>query len=284
MIYCNLICGLGNKLFMIAASYALALDNSDDIQISNTHSSARSLNIQKLWFDTILKDVPMTQSISSKKTSIYREKSHLYNKIPYVKNMQIVGYFQSSKYFDHYRDKIVELFTSYKKTVESDLNKIMEKTTKPKIGIHIRRGDYLLKQNQDCHNVLSQSDYYLNALTELSNKLNISNINELNNKYSFYIFSDSIEWCKEWEFLKQFKDIEFISDNSITDVHELYLMSMCDHNIIANSSFSWWGVYLSDNIQNKVVIAPKKWFVSKENGGDGPYEWDTIYCDNWIIV
>jgi hypothetical protein len=89
----------------------------------------------------------------------------------------------------------------------------------------------------------------------------------------FYVFSDDIEWCKN--FFSDILDFEFISGNN--EIRDLYLMSSCENNIIANSSFSWWGAWLNKN-PNKKVIAPSVWF--------GPAKKNVItedlYCKNWI--
>ena len=89
---------------------------------------------------------------------------------------------------------------------------------------------------------------------------------------NFIVFSDDIQWCKE-----NFKGEEFTFIEE-DDYIELYLMSMCRHNIIANSSFSWWGSYLNQN-EDKIVIAPSKWF-----GTDGRLKTENIYGEGWIVI
>jgi hypothetical protein len=95
-----------------------------------------------------------------------------------------------------------------------------------------------------------------------------------NDKY-YIIFSDDISWCKEN--LSFLNNKIFIEGN--TDFQDLYLMSKCKNNIIANSSFSWWGAWLNTN-KDKIVIAPKKWFGISNSHLDT----SDLYCNNWVTI
>ena len=108
-------------------------------------------------------------------------------------------------------------------------------------------------------------NYYLNSLNYLKS---ITNSN-----FKIFVFSDDIKWCEEnFGFLN---NKTFISDNK--DYEDLYLMSMCKNNIIANSTFSWWGAWLNKN-ENKQVIIPSKWFgISNSH-----LNTNDLYCDKWI--
>ena len=151
-------------------------------------------------------------------------------------NVDILGYFQTEKYFKHIEDEIRSDFT-----FKEDLLKLCKSfITEDTISLHIRRGDYVHNPN---HPVQSMS-YYEQALAELP-------------ELPVIIFSDDSEWCKEQEL---FSDDRFIvAEGNSTDC-DLCLMSLCKYHIIANSSFSWWGAWLANS---KKVIAPKNWF-----GGD----------------
>ena len=278
MIYIQLMGGLCNICFQIATALALGWDNDDnDIIISNNSQSITKRN-EKNWLNTIFNNIKSVPNKPSNIVYIYKEPSFMYNKINYTKNMQIFGYFQSDKYFNKYRDRILNIFLEYKKTIQDNLNKILNKKTNlPKISIHVRRTDYIKLQH--FHTLLNE-DYYKLAIIKLSQNLNLS-INDLINKYEFIIFSDDISWCKTSEFFNSLKNVYFMQGNN--DVYDLYLMSMCQHNIIANSSFSWWGSYLNTNTQH-ITIAPKKWFNGNKTGGKGPSLWEDIYRDNWIII
>jgi hypothetical protein len=124
-------------------------------------------------------------------------------------------------------------------------------------SIHVRRGNYV--ERQDFH-PLQSIDYYKQAISIIGE-------NTL-----FLIFSDDIEWCESN--LDFIKNKIFISGN--LDYQDLYLMSMCNHNIIANSSFSWWGAWLN-NHKDKKIIYPSLWF---NNGPDS----SEIGGENWIKI
>ena len=124
-------------------------------------------------------------------------------------------------------------------------------------SIHVRRGDYLTKPNIHPTQTIN---YYMDAVKLMSpNTL-------------FLVFSDDIGWCKDN--FKDFTNIVFIEGNS--DYEDLLLMSLCDNNIICNSSFSWWAAWLNQN-PNKKVVAPKLWFGSGLN-----HNTKDITPENWI--
>ena len=163
------------------------------------------------------------------------------------------GYFQSEKYFKEIETLIRSdfQFVDYGHSNEfKDMMKNIENVNS--VGLHIRRGDYL---NSNIHTDLSCTDYYLNSVKYIRQHVDSPH---------FYIFSDDIDWC-----INNFH----ISDSSYVDLNEsrenpildMKLMSSCKHNIIANSSFSWWAAWLN-NFEDKIIIAPNKWLkVHKRN-------------------
>ena len=167
--------------------------------------------------------------------------------------------FQSEKYFPN-RDFIINLFAPSKKVLY-ELKKyegILKGTT---CAIHVRRGDYLNHASQDgylVNNVLQPSHYFQQA------------INTIGHVDRYLIFSDDIEWCKTSFSLK---NLVFIENEK--DYIEIFLQSKCTHNIISNSSFSWWGAYLNQN-PTKRIIAPKKWFKDDMKNDIVPDYWLTL--------
>jgi hypothetical protein len=116
------------------------------------------------------------------------------------------------------------------------------------VSIHIRRGDYVQNHRVLRENGICSLSYYKRAVAEL----------EKTQKDIFYfIFSDDINWVKKNISLG--RDTVFVSDTTLTDSEELVIMSKCKHNIIANSSFSWWAAWINQN-PNKICVAPKPWF------------------------
>jgi hypothetical protein len=164
------------------------------------------------------------------------------------KDKYIVGYFQSEKYFSNVRETLLDNFI-IKKEKSDYFNMIKKKIESSKIScsIHVRRGDFINKKNIDIHGACSL-DYYLKSIEIMKSKY--QNI-------SFFIFSDDMPWTKK---NLNIKNAIYVENELNRIPHEdIYLMTLCNHNIIANSSFSWWGAWLNKNI-NKLIIAPKIWF------------------------
>jgi hypothetical protein len=174
--------------------------------------------------------------------------------------VKLNGYFQSEKYFVDVREDILNLFEIDEDTKSYLSNKYSNLLSGNTCSIHIRRGDYLNLPN---FHPTQDISYYMDGCNIIGNEAN------------YLIFSDDIEWCyKNFNFIK---NRTFISGN--TDYQDLYLMSMCNNNIIANSTFSWWGAWLNKN-KNKIVVSPKKWFGSENN----QYNTDDLYCEGWLII
>jgi hypothetical protein len=176
------------------------------------------------------------------------------------------GYFQSYKYLIGYEDFVRQLF-SFPIDGLDDFNNELLSTIKSldTIAIHIRRGDYVNDTVTAAHHGRCSLDYYQEAIKLLVSK---------NEEFTFVFFSDDSDWVK-----RQFKDLAyskiFVEHNKNEDSwKDMCLMSFCNHNIIANSSFSWWAAWLNQH-SDKIVIAPKKWFVDAEiNTNDLiPSEW-----------
>jgi len=131
------------------------------------------------------------------------------------------------------------------------------------VSIHIRRGDYANTSLFNYHGLTSQT-FYQQAIDKISSLL----VNPV-----FYIFSDNASWVEQN--LHFFADVELVSENtSKTHYEDFYLMTQCRHNIIANSTFSWWAAWLNPN-PDKIVIAPKKWYnqVKLDTSDLIPPEW-----------
>lgn len=273
MIYAELLGGIGNMSFIIATAYSLALDNRDEATFSERLQSITRRKNEDWWFRTFFRKIKRKKGMVKVK---YNEPNFLFNKIPYYPNMEIHGYFQSEQYFRHRRNEILELFTDYKRDILNSLQLKLDLLPGKKISLHIRRSDYIKLQHT--HNVLPMS-YYHNAVKLIKEKLGKDY-----KDYIFLIFSDDIEWCRKQKFFKQLPDVHFVENSDPltkgpVEVFQLYLMSMCDHNIIANSSYSWWGSWLNENPQ-KIVIAPSQWFTKN---GKGPKNWRSIYTKEMIV-
>ena len=154
-------------------------------------------------------------------------------------NVDLFGYYQSPKYFDHIKDEIKNDF-KFSNEVESICNEMYESINDGKkiISLHIRRTDYIVNNNHP----LQPIEYYQNALTFFDKTDRL------------IVFSDDPQWCNEQEIFAD--DNILISEGNDSDV-DLCLMTKCDYHIIANSSFSWWGAWLGNS---EKIIAPSNWF------------------------
>jgi hypothetical protein len=185
---------------------------------------------------------------------------------PFPKRIKLEGYFQSQKYFQDSRSVLLADFEF--PVVSDDKNKeTIQQIAKSSstVSLHVRRSDYLTAVHKDNHPVCSVQ-YYEEALSVL--KARVGDVRCV-------VFSDDIPWAKEnLQFLGA--DGIFVSHNSGSSSYEdMRLMSLCSHNIIANSSFSWWGAWLNRSPE-KIVIAPAQWFGSKEKTKNleiTPNEW-----------
>jgi len=177
-------------------------------------------------------------------------------------NIYLDGYWQSENYFKEISNIIIKDFTiKYEPDIinKSMIEKIKNSNS---ICIHIRRGDYISdKKTNKVHGACSLK-YYYNAIKIIIKKVK---------NPSFYIFSDDSQWTKENLKLK-YPTIYVDINSSEKDYEDLRFMLNCKHFIIANSSFSWWGAWLSNN-PNKIVCAPKRWFRSVDEGNIVPKFW-----------
>ncbi len=159
------------------------------------------------------------------------------------------GYWQSEKYFKHIEGVLRREFTIKYKTDGKNRDMAALISSVPSVSIHIRRGDYITDAKTNAVHGTCGLDYYHRAVDIVAK--NIGNPH-------FFIFSDDPAWVKDNFTLKH--PVTYVTQNlGRKDYEDLRLMSCCCHQIIANSSFSWWGAWLNGN-QDKMVIAPKKWF------------------------
>ena len=249
--------GLGNYLFQITAAYGISKRDNKELLIDISDIAIIHSPLE-LYTSNILRNI----QFGNIDNFVYIHQTHhlpiTFTNIPLVNgNLKLDGYYQNEKYFNQYREDILNLYKIDSLT-ENYLNEkyqtlLFENTC----SIHVRRGNYVDRQH---FHPLQTIEYY---------KQSISIIGE---ETLFLIFSDDIEWCKtNLDFIK---NKIFISGN--LDYQDLYLMSMCNHNIIANSSFSWWGAWLNQN-KNKKVTYPSFWFNNGPDSGE-------IGGENWIKI
>ena len=265
-IYCKLKGGLANMLFQIAGALGIAKKYNLNVSFPNLDEHLNYLNQENTYNDSLkhaeeykLILGKINQTPPSTNQLKYIHYPFQYVEIPLNNQDYLMeGFFQSEKYFIDVRNELLHIFEEpliIQKLIAEKYPQYSSRTT----SIHVRRGDYL--KNPNYHPVQSIS-YYQKAMDILKNETDY-----------FLVFSDDIEWCKN----NIIGDNVIYIDNEI-DYIELYLMARCNNNIIANSSFSWWGAWLNKN-ENKKVVAPTLWFgqIVGENTDD-------IIPENWIKI
>ena len=170
-------------------------------------------------------------------------------------NVNLYGFFQTEKYFKHIEDEIRNDFTFVDDILKPCIDAF---NSEDLIGLHIRRSDYVQKQN---YHPLCTLDYYKEALEKLPKKVPV------------VVVSDDPEWCSDQSIFDSDRFLISESDDNIVD---MCILSTCKYHIIANSSFSWWGAWLANS---EKVIAPKVWFGPAANLDDSdivPERWERI--------
>lgn len=225
MVTTTLVGRYGNQCFQIAAAIGYARKHNMEYCIPE---KSLDPNVWQTWFKFPVVDFEPAK--------VYKERRHCYTEIPKFDDVRLEGYFQTEKYFEHCRDEVVKVFSTEEKQI-----------FKETASVHVRRGDYLLHPH--LFPVLP-SKYYQKAILHLRQ----------NSIENFLVFSDDIEWCRKEFTLEKYGTNFYFIENGCehADIND---MSACEHNIISNSSFSWWGAYLNQN-PNKIVVAPmhQKWF------------------------
>jgi|SaaInlV_110m_DNA_1040235.scaffolds.fasta_scaffold09377_2 hypothetical protein len=259
--------GLGNQMFQFSAAYSLAQNLSVALDIDTSYyplsnhnnfelKNVFGLNDNKLVFNKkysrflnrLLFFVESKLNVKIISTLILSAED-LDNAILYENNKIILDdYFQSEKYFVKHRKNLLKLLCFPVLSGRNlETQGFIEKNNT--CSIHIRRGDYITNPGAVMNMARINSNYYKKAKTYIEK--NVKNV-------KFVYFSDDINWVRN-EFHIANSDIVVDWNNESDSYVDMQLMSLCQHNIIANSSFSWWGAWLNKNTE-KVVVAPKKWF------------------------
>jgi hypothetical protein len=287
--------GLGNQLFQIYTTMALSMELKTNFIFPKVKLETDKRS--DTYWDSFLKELEkntMLIDIKNLKYSVYKEKEFKYNKIQIMPDLikknggvMLYGYFQSYKYFD----KEYKNITKYIKLDESrsEVRNMYYKKYENSnvISAHFRMGDY--KNLQNCHPILGE-DYYINSINFILSKKR-STI-----KWTILYFCEEEDMdevkskvekikkeCMEY-FCEKGQECELEFERAggeckIEDWRQLLLMSCCQHNIIANSSFSWWAAYFNDNSE-KIICYPERWFglqLSNHNTSDMcPKSWNKI--------
>jgi hypothetical protein len=295
MIIARLNGGLGNQMFQYACARAVALKNNTEIILDDgiylkdplrkyeldcfefSKNTLNGINRKRIipyslpLMGQYIKKVSTLIIYNKLAINSYKEKYfHFDENVLRLKgDYYLWGFWQSYKYFEMFNNIIRKDFTFKHKIPLGNEKYAREMKESVSVGIHIRRGDYLSNTiTNSIHGVLP-IQYYRDAISLIHNKYGACKL---------FIFSDDIEWVKN--FLS--KEILLNDYRVVKDVHtsshtDLFLMSQCQHNIIANSSFSWWAAWLNGN-EEKMVVAPQKWFA------DSSIDTKDLLPDSWIRI
>lgn len=291
--------GLGNQLFQFAAAKSLEYKYGGNVIIDDSYYSNQPSK------DTLRKLEVFQFKISFTRKSNHKEQKKIRSKVFLIKLLNripgiikptvnhnvlrlinvysesafllkdtpkdddcIIGYFQNYDFLKDSIDEIREQFTLTPE-VEKEVQRLNTyhfiSSHKNTVAVHIRRGDYVTNANASAYHGLCDMDYY---------KAAINLITERTSAPRFVFFSDDIDWVRS---AFAWVPNAFFSDNDVSlySAIDMYLMSICKNNIIANSTYSWWGAVLNTD-PNKIVICPKRWTLKDDI--------DQLYVDGWVKI
>lgn len=268
MIVSRLTDGLGNQMFQYAAGRRLAHHHGTDLILDiSWYANQPSVSTPRRY----------ELAFFSIQATTVLDLGHTWRNLPFATlveyelfqpeflnasdNTYLIGYWQCERYFEDIRALILAEFVPGQSPDEANIETGLEIARSMSVSLHVRRGDYV---NNTFHSFIGV-EYYRAAVAEITTKIE---------RPHFFVFSDDLEWCS------QNLDIGFsytlVTHNAGPRAYwDIILMSQCQHNIIANSSFSWWGAWLNRN-PYKIVIAPKRWF------GDPAVDTSDRVPDGWI--
>lgn len=292
----NVIGGLGNQLFQYAFAVALKVHNPDEnilLDTSHFHSvffkkyKGRNLHygyeIDKILDNVIIPLakpghlIRVTNYVPNYLLSRFVRRYFPKRKSEYIEKQDFTfdtealcqngdryyeGYWQAADYFYGIEDKIREAF-KFKPLDKCNMEWVNRLQNQCSVSVHVRRGDYVTNKG---FGGICDLDYYTRAIKYVIRKIE----NPI-----FYVFSNDIKWCEEnIKPLMNGAECVFVNHNKGKDSYkDMELMSYCHTNIIANSSFSWWGAFLNHN-DNALVIAPQKW--------NNHFDKVDTYCKIWV--
>lgn len=279
MITCNLMGGLGNQIFQIFATISYAIKSHNQFKFTDAKILGKgNIILRYTFWDTFFSRLKIFTTNDFPLVKVIKEKDFTFNELPVNEmintNILISGYFQSYKYFDDNYEIIIRMIG-----LEQMQDRLLKKMNynssflDNSISIHFRLGDY--KKIPEKYNIL-RKEYYENSINHIKHKYSEINFNIL-----YFCENDDIDEVNESiKYLStKFPNYEFIIvDKNLADWEQLLLMSCCHHNIIANSTFSWWGAYFN-SWNTKIVCYPSLWF-----GPELPLNTKDLCPSDWIKI
>lgn len=293
MVITNIIGGLGNQMFQYAAGRALSLKYKTplllDISGYAKYGLHQGFELQKIFNSKaeiasntdiykILgwQSLPFFRRVLSRSgMAVLRHKNYIIE--PYfhywpsfnqlTKDSFLQGYWQSEKYFTDVAEEIRKDFTFKIPMKNKNAELVLQMHQNNSVSLHIRRGDYVSNPKVMSVHGLCSVKYYQMAIKYIAEQVHSPN---------FYIFSDDILWVKN-NLKIDFPHYYINQNHGAESFNDMRLMSLCKHNIIANSSFSWWGAWLNANI-DKLVVAPHQWFATNDRNSQD------LVSASWIKI
>lgn len=287
----NILGGLGNQMFQYALALAIKhqYESVSEVRIDprafrgypihNGYELERIFNVSipeatvsevmKVAYPFLNYRIWQLCRLFPKRRSMrYEWKSMAYDErvLTNTKDEYLIGYWQTERYFQAVRREVLKAFT-FPSFASGSPNESLGKELQRRnsVALHIRRGDYLKIGNTSG---ICTIEYYKKAISHIKEKI----IPEV-----YSVFSDDIDWCVEClGAIFGNSDVRYVNWNKGREsFRDIQLMSLCKHNIIANSSFSWWGAWLNQHSE-KIVIAPSRWMNSEG--------WSEIIPDGWETI
>jgi hypothetical protein len=276
MVNVKLYGGLGNQMYQYAAGRVLSLKlntglyfDLDWFELIKGRADVVQYTYELDVFGINPKKLTLKDraSLTINEPTVFKEDGYGYQ--PKFENLTgnviLDGYWQSYKYFENYRPQLLEDFDFASPLSRHGKEKYELINSSQSISLHIRRVDYAkVKSINEVHGLMPIS-YYRNAVNDIKKSIKDP---------SLFIFSNDLEWCKQHI---NFNLPTIFMEDSTSGLEDMRLMAACKHNIIANSSFSWWAAWLNQN-SNKLVYAPRNWFKSLDSNIDDriPKNWKAI--------
>jgi len=256
--------GVGNQLFQYAFGYALSKKYGQDFYIDNQYfyyNKTRKYELDKFN----IKENIVHYKFDGSLPEYYEQSFHYDKNIDGIKGSCFLrGFWQSEKYFEDVKDDLKKFYTF--KSLDFIKNphylKMIESSNS--VAVHIRTGDYLIPPFCNTHFVCKQ-DYYINAIDKIKNVVE---------NPVFFVFSDNLNFAKN--LLPNNANLIIVESDGWQE--DFYFMQKTKHNIISNSTFSWWAAWLNNN-PDKIVIAPEKWFTDIT-----PLNTKDVLPNSWIKV
>ena len=267
---------LGNQMFQYAAAVGLADRLGVPVALDPRVALHKNEGVLTRVFD-LPAEIPnhlppvrhdallayMVWRLSGRSPKFQRERGLSYNNAfeHWADDTYLHGYWQSERYFSHAANRVRKDFTFPAKMSAANAEMAARITAATSISLHVRRGDYL---TGGAHGVCDQA-YYDTALARIAAALP--------SPPTVFVFSDDPDWARQ-NLPMEFEKVVVDFNGAGADFEDMRLMSLCEHNITANSSFSWWGAWLNAN-PSKLVAAPSQWFADSKlkNGDILPASW-----------